>query len=185
MRQIWVNQKGLRHSATVERDELASQSTCSNHTDLLAQDSPYRNLETIPTTGSPQPRPLCHQGSKHRIAGQMIVDRLDVSSKIEQASYSGNDRRQQPNVRKADADTKALSIGQVSHLYASHRPIHLNRAQVASILYNFNARNRTRSQEAEHRVPVVGRTIAKPKRDVFLFVPHGVLSTQSAGRTME
>ena len=75
----------------MESDELASQSTCSDYADLLAQHSSHCYLETIPATGSPQAWALCHQGSEHRIAGQMVVNRLYIGSKIEKTPHSGND----------------------------------------------------------------------------------------------
>ena len=101
----------------MQSGELASQSTCSRHTDLLAQDGPYRYLKTIPTAWSPQSRTLC----KRWITGQMAVDRLDVSSKIEQPSHASDDSREQPDVGKANADAQALPIGQVSHLDSAKR----------------------------------------------------------------
>ena len=93
----WVKSGSIRKDFGTGRpwraDKLAGQSTCSDHTNLLAQYSPHRNLETIPTAGSPQPGTLCHQWGKHRIARQMNVDRLDISSKIEQAPHPGHDGR--------------------------------------------------------------------------------------------
>src|ERR1700722_9426317 len=108
----------------------------------------------------------------------MVVDRLDVGSKIEQAPHPGYDSRQQTDVGKADADTYALSIGQVGYLYASHCPTHLNGAQVTPTVDHFDARNRAGFQKADHTIPVIGWAIAKPKCDVLLFMPHGVLSPQ-------
>src|ERR1700743_1616645 len=99
----------------------------------------------------------------------MVVDGLDVGSKIEQAPHPGHDRRQQTDVGKADADTYALSSGQVSYLYASHYPIHLNGAQVTPVVDHFDAGNRAGFQKADHTVPVIGWAIAKPKRDAILF----------------
>jgi hypothetical protein len=43
----------LWHSAAVDSHELAGQSARSEHADLLPQDSPNRDFETIPAAGSP------------------------------------------------------------------------------------------------------------------------------------
>jgi hypothetical protein len=87
-------QKGLRNSAPVKSYKLSRQPACRDHTDLLAQHSTHRDLETVPTAWSPQPRPLRHQWSERRVAGQVIVDRLDVCSEIELTPHPGNDRWQ-------------------------------------------------------------------------------------------
>ena len=75
----------------MESNKLASQSPCSDYADLLTQHSSHCYLEIIPATGSPQAGALSHQGCEHRIAGQMVVNRLDISSKIEETPHAGND----------------------------------------------------------------------------------------------
>src|SRR5579862_5906794 len=173
----------------MQSDELACQSPRRSYADMLSQNCPYRDLEAIPTAGSTQARTLRHQGSEHGIAGQMIVDGLDVGAKIEQPADPGNDGRQQPDIGETDAHSKALAIGQMSYFYASHGPIHLNRAQVTAIFHDFNPRNGPRSQKCEHAVPVIRRAVAKPDGDVLFFFyssrPRGILSSQCAGRTVE
>ncbi len=115
----------------------------------------------------------------------MIVDRLNIRSKIEQPPHPRNNSRQQPHIRKANTHSKALSIRLMSHLNASHHTIHLNRAQVAAAVNNFNAINRTRSQKPKHAIPVIRRTVAKPKGNPLLLIPRRALPAQSARWPME
>ncbi len=180
-----MNQKRFWRRATVKSDKLPGQPTRGSHGNLLAQHGPHRDLESVPSSGGPQPGTLRYQPGKHRIAGQMVADGLDVRAQIEQPPHPRNDGGQQPDIRKADADTQTLPLRQVGYFNTSHGSIDLHRAQVASALHDFNARNGTRPQEGEYALPVIGRTVAKPKGDVFLSLPRRVLSTQSARRTMK
>src|SRR5258705_171180 len=88
-------------------------------------------------------------------------------------------------VRKADADTEALSSGQMGHLDTSGRSVNFDRAQITIALDDFHALNGSRAQEVEHAVPVVRRTVAKPKRDVLPLVSRGSFPSQSAGRPLK
>src|SRR6267378_7719 len=115
----------------------------------------------------------------------MIADGRDVRPQIEEPSHSRNNGGQQPDIRKANADSQTLPLGQVGYFNTPYRSLDLNCAQVASALYNLDARNGACPEKGEHALPVIGRTIAKPKGDVFLSLPRRVPSTQSARRAME
>ena len=169
----------------MEGDELTSQAACGCHADLLAQDGPDCELEAIPAAGSTQSRTLRHQGREHRIAGEMVVDGLDVGPEIEEAPHAGDDDGEKADVGEADADAEALPVGQVSDLDASHRAVHLDCAQVAVIVDKLDALNGASAQEAEYGFPVIRCAIAKPEGDIFLQGFCGALSSQGAGRPME
>src|SRR5215469_16398642 len=115
----------------------------------------------------------------------MAVDRLDVSRKIKQGPHASNDGRQKPDVREADLHAKALLIDQMTYLDASYCSIYLHRSKVAVTLHHLNAGNGARLEKCEHAIPVVGRTITKPKLNVFLSHLLEISSAQSARRTMK
>src|SRR5215475_7782047 len=110
----------------------------------------------------------------------MAIDRLDVSPKIKQASHASNDGRQQPDVGEANLHAEALLLDEMTHLDASHDSIYLHGSKVAATIYHLNARHCARLQKCKHTIPVIGRTITKPKLNVLLRQFFGILSAQSA-----
>src|SRR5580704_4686935 len=115
----------------------------------------------------------------------MLVDGLNVRSKIEQPAHALDNRGKGLDVRKEDADAETLLLREVRDSYASHCAVHFHRAQVALVFHYFNTRNRTRTQKAEHALPVIGRPIPKLKNDVLLLFFRSALSAQSPRRALE
>src|SRR5581483_6034445 len=176
MRERRMNQQCLWHRTAMACDELSSQSPRGGHADLLPEHGAHSRLEAVPAAGRAQPGPLSYQRSQGWIARQMLVDRLDVGTEIELTAHSGHDGRQRANIREADIHAQALPVRQMRNFDASRSSIDLHGAQIAALFNNLYARNRTSCEKVEHRIPVIGRPVAEPQRDILLLVPRGALS---------
>jgi hypothetical protein len=98
----------------------------------------------------------------------MGVNRLNIRTEVEQTAHSGDDHRQTVDIGKANRNTQAVLLRQVPHLNASDEAIDVDRTSIAFVLHNFDTRNRTRTQIADHGIPVVWRPIAQPKRYICI-----------------
>src|SRR5262249_20717044 len=102
-----------------------------------------------------------------------------------QAPHASNNGRQKPEVGEADLHAKTLLMDEMTHLDASHCSIDLHRSKVAVTIDHLNAPYCARLEKCKHAIPVIGRTIAKPKLNVLLCQLLGICSAQSARRTMK
>ena len=153
-----------RHRFAVASDELLREPAGGGNTHLLAQNRPHRQLKTIPSARSAQAGTLRYERRQQRVERQVSVNRFDVRAQIEQAAHAADDCGQRLHARKTNGDAQALPLRQMRDLDASGKSIHPDGAQITSVLDHFDAGYRARPQEAEHGIPVIGRTIAQPQR---------------------
>src|SRR5579872_6623 len=73
----------------------------------------------------------------------------------------------------------------MTHLDASHRSTYLNGADVATTVHHLDARYCARLKKCKHAIPVIRRTITKPKLNVVLFQLPRIFPAQSARRTLK
>ncbi len=99
----------------------------------------------------------------------MIIDGHDVRAEIEEAADAADDCVQGPDVGEQDGDGEALVARQMRHFDAADCAIDLDGARVGVCFDHFHAGNCAGLQEAEHRIPVVGRTIAQTQIHAGLF----------------
>src|SRR5260370_27768768 len=78
----------------MERGELSCQPACRGDADLLAEDSAHRKFKPIPATRSAKARSLRHPRCEVWIMREVLIDRLDICSDVEQATHAVDDCRQ-------------------------------------------------------------------------------------------
>ena len=74
MRQARMITTACRNSLAVERDKLSRKPTRRDNADLLTENSPHRQFETIPSSGRAQPRTPRHQRRKQRVE-RLVAER--------------------------------------------------------------------------------------------------------------
>ena len=185
MREIRMNPKRTRHNAAVQGHQLRGQASGSRHTDLLTEHGANCSFKAVPAARRSQSGPLSHQRSESRIAGEMVINGLDVGSQIEEASNARDDGRERLHIGEANSDSKALSFWKVSYLDASELSAGFNGAKITPGLDDFDAANSAGAEEGQQRFPVVRRPIPKAEDHIFLFISGNAFSAQGCGRAME
>ena len=74
-------------------NKLTREPAGSGDTNLLAENSPDRQLKTVPSARCAQPGTSRHQRRKQRVLGEMCVNGFDVRANVEQAPHSGHNSR--------------------------------------------------------------------------------------------
>jgi hypothetical protein len=76
----------------VQFNQLTRQPASRSDSDLLTEDSTHGDLKSVPPARSAKARPECDQSGERRVCREMLIDGLNVGSKVEQAAYPGNNR---------------------------------------------------------------------------------------------
>src|SRR5260370_17713792 len=91
----------------MERGELSCQPACRGDADLLAEDSAHRKFKPIPATRSAKARSLRYPRCEVWIMREVLIDRLDISSDVDQATHAVDDCSQTEHARALDGHAAA------------------------------------------------------------------------------
>src|SRR5260370_39699589 len=95
----------------MERGELSCQPACRGDADLLAEDSAHRKFKPIPATRSAKARSLRHPRCEVWIMREVLIDRLDICSDVEQATHAVDDCRQRLHVSEVEVTQRLCCCG--------------------------------------------------------------------------
>src|SRR5215469_10636091 len=94
----------------------------------------------------------------------MSTDCHRICSEVEDATHTGDNRRQTPEISKAYGCLETVVLRGLDDEKTAG-VADCNRACIVGVRYGLNSWDRTYRKERDHRLPVVGRFVAKLDRD--------------------
>jgi len=175
--------KGQRLSAGPQ--EHGAEFRRGRHGDLLSEHRSDADLEPVPPSRHAEPRTRRHEPREARILRELRADHLGIGREVEETADACDDARQgrQPGAADRDRERIPRCRPDAQHPMGA---LGRERPRVPLLVHRFEPLDRARTEEGEHRLPVIGPPVRQAQR--HLPAARGVRRThrtpELARRTM-